>query len=411
MIPAARSVDGALRERAAELGFALIGVAEARPSDHGSHYAGWLARDLHGEMGYLARPDALLRRLDVDRTLPGARSVVVVADAYYAEDRPGMPGDASRGVIARYARGADYHRVLRRKLSRLLEWVRAEAGVPVEGRVYVDTGPLLERELARRAGLGWFGRNTMLIHPRKGSYFFLGALLLDLPLPADAPFAEDRCGSCHACLDACPTGALLGRNEVGAPVMDARRCISYLTIEQRGPIPRELRPLIGNRIYGCDICQEVCPFNIKFARPSSEPRYGARGPGEPPDGVEPDPTVPAGWHPGTRSPALVDLLRTALDEGSWESFSRGSPMRRAGRAGFARNVCVALGNWGDPSAVSVLSQALKDPHPLVRAHAAWALGRIASDEAVRTLRDGLLEEEESSVRDEVERALEASSRS
>src|SRR5690606_27134370 len=269
MIPAARSVDGALRERAAELGFALIGVAEARPSDHGSHYAGWLARDLHGEMGYLARPDALLRRLDVDRTLPGARSVVVVADAYYAEDRPGMLGDASRGVIARYARGADYHRVLRRKLSRLLEWVRAEAGVPVEGRVYVDTGPLIERELARRAGLGWFGRNTMLIHPRKGSYFFLGALLLDLPLPADAPFAEDRCGSCHACLDACPTGALLGRNEVGAPVMDARRCISYLTIEQRGPIPRELRPLIGNRIYGCDICQEVCPFNIKFARPSS----------------------------------------------------------------------------------------------------------------------------------------------
>src|SRR5690606_13077510 len=214
-----------------------------------------------------------------------------------------------------------------------LERLREDADGALDGRIYVDTGPILERELARRAGLGWFGRNTMLIHPRRGSYLFLGTLLLDVALEPDDAFVADRCGSCRACLDACPTGALLGRDEHGAPVMDARRCISYLTIEQRGPIARELRPLVGNRIYGCDICQEVCPFNIKFARPSSEPRYGARGPGEPPSGVEPDPTVPSGWHPGTRSPALVDLLRTALDEGSWESFSRGSPMRRAGRAG------------------------------------------------------------------------------
>ncbi|HUH12480.1 MAG TPA: tRNA epoxyqueuosine(34) reductase QueG, partial [Longimicrobiales bacterium] len=178
-------------------------------------------------------------------------------------------------MIARYARGRDYHKVVKKKLLELLRWLEGEVGreLPL-ARAYVDTGPVLERELARRAGLGWFGRSTMLIHPRRGSYFFLGSLLTELELEPSAPFEADHCGTCNACVEACPTGALLGRDASGAPVIDATRCISYLTIEQKGPIPPELRPLMGNRVYGCDICQEVCPWNApKFVQITAERDY------------------------------------------------------------------------------------------------------------------------------------------
>ena len=207
------------------------------------------------------------------------------------------------------------------------------------GRAYVDTGPLLERELGQRAGLGWFGKNTMLIHPRRGSWHFLGALLLDLDLEPDPPFTADHCGSCSRCLDACPTGALLGRDSSGAPVMDATRCISYLTIEHRGPIPSELRPAIGNRVYGCDICQEVCPFNSsKFVQLTPERDYRA-------DWRDaPDRPGPSTELPGTESPPLVELMRMTREE--WDAFSRGSAIRRAGYAGFKRNVAVAA--FGQP---------------------------------------------------------------
>ncbi len=264
----------------------------------------------------------------------------------------------------------------------------------------------------------------MLIHPRRGSYFFLGCLLLDLELPPDEPFAEDHCGTCRRCLDACPTGALLGRDEDGAPVMDATRCISYLTIEHRGPIPRELRPLMGNRVYGCDICQEVCPFNVRFAEETAEPGYAARGPGERPVGVEPVSGVDAltgesgsagrvsaetpgraHAHPGTDAPSLLELLEVALDEGAWNAFSRGSAIRRAGRIGFARNVCVGLGNWGSPEAVPVLEAALSDPDPLVRGHAAWALGEVGGTSARAALSSRLAEEEDEEVREEIEASL------
>jgi epoxyqueuosine reductase len=357
-------------------------------------------------MRYLERDDAVRRRGDLRGTLEGVRSVVVVAHPYFLEDAPGVPEDPSLGVIARYARGRDYHQVVKRKLSELFRWVREEVDAEVEGRTYVDTGPILERELARRAGLGWFGRNTMLIDPRRGSYFFLGVLLLDADLEPDEPFTEDHCGTCRACLDACPTGALLGRDPSGAPVMDARRCISYLTIENPGPIPEELRPLMGNRVFGCDICQEVCPFNRKFSEPAADPAYSARGPGELPTGVEPDPTSSSSWHPGTESPSLVDLLATALDEDSWESFSRGSPIRRAGRSGFCRNVSVALGNRGSDEAVPVLSVALEDPSPLVRGHAAWALGRIASPSAREALEVRSSVESDPGVLQELSAAIE-----
>jgi epoxyqueuosine reductase len=313
--------------------------------------------------------------------------------------------DASRAVIARYARGRDYHRVMKKRLLALLREVEAVAGRELPAaRAYVDTGPVLERELAQRAGLGWFGRNTMLIHPKRGSYFFLGALLTELDFEGDTSPVRDHCGTCNACVDACPTGALLGRDADGAPVIDATRCISYLTIEHRGPIPLELRPLIGNRVFGCDICQEVCPFTRTFSKPAEEPAFASRAPGETSFGVEPEPGSPSS-NPGTESPSLIELLETALDEAAWDSFSRGSAVRRAGRAGFARNVCVALGNWGSPKAVPVLVSALSDPEPSVRAHAAWALGRLGSAEARSKLSSRASLESDESVRSELAAAL------
>ncbi|TVP58585.1 MAG: tRNA epoxyqueuosine(34) reductase QueG [Gemmatimonadales bacterium] len=400
-----------LLEWAREEGFDRVGVATPEPSEQAAFLERWVDEGYHGEMEYLARPDALERRGDPSRNLEGLRSILVVGHDYAQPDPEGVPDDPARGVIARYARGRDYHRVMKKALERILRRLEAYEGRSIAGRAYVDTGPLLERELGRRAGLGWFGRNTMLIDPKGGSYFFLGALLLPVEVTPDAPFTADRCGSCRACLVACPTGALLGRDEDGAPVMDARRCISYLTIENPGPIPRELRPLMGNRVYGCDICQEVCPFPRKFSEPSTEPSYAARGPGDRPVGVEPDPSAPDAPHPGTDAPPLVELLSMALSEESWASFSRGSAIRRAGRSGFARNVSVSLGNWlseeedPSPEALSVLMEALSDPVALVRGHAAWALGCVGSVEVVEVLSTALEEEDDDFVLGELELAI------
>jgi epoxyqueuosine reductase len=288
-------------------------------------------------MSWLERPDAVSRRGELARTLPGIRSVIVVGHEYYQKDPPGVPEDSSRGVIARYARGRDYHKVVKRKLVALGKWLehaaaRVGATAVPTWRAYVDTGPILERELGQRAGLGWLGKNTMLIHPRKGSYFFLGVLLTDQPLDPDEPFTADFCGSCTACLDACPTGALLGRDADGAPVMDAARCISYLTIEHKGEIAPELRSRMGNRIYGCDICQEVCPWNEKFAKVADERAYTARNTKR---STEETPT--------TDGPDLGALLR--MSEDAWDAYTRGSAMRRAGYVGLRRNVTIAVGNW------------------------------------------------------------------
>ena len=372
-----------MEEKGRELGLGRLGICRPSPSGHLDFYRAWLDRGFHGEMGYLSRTDSVLRRGDLRRTMEGVRSVVVVAQEYFQDDSPGVPEDRSRGVVARYARGEDYHQVLKGRLLDLLEWVRREAGAgqpprEVRGFAYVDTGPILERELAQRAGLGWFGKNTLLIHPRRGSYFFLGLLLLDLELPSTEAFREEHCGSCEACLDACPTGALLGRDGNGAPVMDAGRCISYLTIELRGPIPMGLRPAIGNRIFGCDICQEVCPWNRKYAEPSVEPAYRARrGPGDrqwsPSTGMGGTPTAGA-TRSDTDGPELVELM--GLTEEAFSARFSGSPIKRAKRRGLLRNVAVALGNWGSREAVPALSRALDDPEPLIRGHAAWALGQI-----------------------------------
>ena len=385
------------------LGFTLVGIAPPDPSQYLGFYRRWLADGRHGEMGYLARPDAVARRADLRETLATVRSVVVVGQEYLGCAEPAGPPRPDTGLIARYARGRDYHRVVKGRLLDLLERLEAFSGSPIMGRVYVDTGPILERELAARAGLGWFGKNTMLIHPRRGSWFFLGALLLDLELEPDTPFTADHCGSCRRCLDACPTGALLGRDPRGAPVMDATRCISYLTIEHRGPIPRELRPALENRILGCDVCQDVCPFNARFAQEAGEPGYAARRPGEFPVGVEARPGGEEMDHPGTESPSLIALMRLSWEQ--WDTFTRGSAIRRAGYAGFKRNVAVALGNWAAPEAMEALVGALGDPEPLVRGHAAWALGRVGSGAARDSLASALSSEDDPFVREELELAL------
>ena len=404
-VGAERLEDG-LRARARELGFTLFGIADAAPSGHMPFYRSWIERGHHGEMTYLAREESLRRRADLGTTLHDVRSVVVVGHEYHRPDPSASLADPRRAVIAQYARGDDYHDVVKKKLNLLLRWLQDAVGDPVTGRAYVDTGPILERDLARRAGLGWFGRNTMLISPRRGSWFFLGLLLVDVRLRPDEPFDVDRCGTCSACVDACPTGALLGRDAAGAPVIDARRCISYLTIELRGEIPAELRPAVGNRIFGCDICQEVCPWNRRFAEAGTAEAYRPR------EGLE--------------LPLLTDLAREllGLDEEGFRARFRGSPIRRARREGLLRNVCVGLGNLLASAAVApaaaveevegpvdadareLLGRALVDRHPLVRAHAAWALGRAGDDRQVtELLRARLREEGDARAREEIEAAL------
>ena len=390
--PSPHDLASRIRTRARELGFDSVGIAPLGPSEHAPVYREWVGEGHAGEMGYLARPDAVEKRADPGLVVPGARSAVVVTRSYADENPRDAEVAADRGIVARYARNEDYHDVLKPRLIELQEWISAEVG-PAGGRAYFDTGPVLERELARRAGIGWQGRNTLLIQPQAGSYFFLGVILLDIELPVDEPFEEDFCGSCHRCIDACPTDALLGRNADGAPLMDARRCISYLTIELKGPIPRELRPLIGNRIYGCDICQEVCPHNTpKFVQITREEAFWPR------DGVN-----------GVR---LIELMGMTQEE-----FSRrfkGSPVKRTKRRGLLRNVAIALGNWGSEEGVPVLVAALDDHEPLIRGHAAWALGRIrASDEraedAASSVSEALVRrlaiEEDAWVREEISSVL------
>jgi epoxyqueuosine reductase len=384
VFPSTAALSKSIRARASEIGFDAVGIAPVEPSAHAEVYRQWIDSGHAGEMAYLAREDAVAKRGDPQLVVPWARSAVVLAKNYYpqSEEAHAQP-DASQGMFARYARNEDYHEILKARLVALQEWINAEL-VPIRGKAYVDTGPVLERELALRAGLGWFGKNTMLIQPQRGSYYFLGVILLDVELEYDAGFERDHCGTCTRCLDGCPTGALLGRDAAGAPLMDARRCISYLTIEAHGPIPRALRPLIANRIYGCDICQEVCPHNNpRFVQITTEEAFWPRQ--------------------GVHGAKLVELM--GMDQGEFSRRFKNSPVKRAKRRGLLRNVAVALGNWGSPDAVPVLSASLCDHEPLIRGHAAWALGRIGTPEALQALQSRMLVEEDTWVREEIELAL------
>jgi epoxyqueuosine reductase len=292
-------------------------------------------------MDWLARGEE--KRCDPQQVLAGARSVIVVAQNYWQGEQQAAPSGKSTGKIARYAWGDDYHEVMLPKLKQLDGFLRERGGTQ---KCYVDTGPILERDYAAEAGIGWHGKSTMLIDPKLGTWFFLAEILTTLELPPDEP-QTSRCGRCTRCITACPTNAITGEHR-----LDARRCISYLTIELKGSIPAELRPLIGDRIYGCDDCLDACPWN-RFASVSREAAFAAR--------------------PAAQMP-LCDYL--ALDEVQFRALFSRSPIKRIKRRGFLRNVCVALGNVGTHSDLPALRRAAFDPEPLIAEHAAWAVNRI-----------------------------------
>jgi epoxyqueuosine reductase len=359
--------------KATALGFDLVGITSAAPLAQGGRLRAWIAQGFAGDMGYMSRD--VEKRLDPSRVLPQVRSIIVLGMNYCTA--PSMPEAAPGcGWMARYAWGEDYHTVLGDKLKALVAFIRELEESPIQTRWYVDTGPILERELAWRAGLGWPGKNTNLINRHLGSWLFLGAILLDRELVYDAP-ATAHCGTCTRCLVACPTGAL-----VAPGVLDARRCISYLTIELRGPIPRQLRPLMGTHIFGCDICQAVCPWN-RQAPVTSDDAFLPRA--------------------GFATPELLPLLR--LSEDDFRARFQGSPVMRAKRRGLLRNVAVALGNLRDPRALLALESVLHDTEPLIRRHAAWALGRIGGYGARYVLEDALGTEGDAEVREEMTSAL------
>ncbi len=348
-----------LAERAVSLalalGFDVAGVARAEPTRETRFLREWLARGYAGSMDYIGR--RVEERVDPRRVLDGARSVLAVGLVY----DPGAPADgdagepgASRGRVARYAGGEDYHTVLGDRLGALAAGLEAWLGRPFGHRAYVDTGPVQERVFAARAGLGWIGKNTCLIHPRLGSYLFLGVLLCDLELAPGAP-EPDHCGTCRACLDACPTDAF-----VDAYVLDATRCIAYTTIEDPGPIPESLRADHGDRVFGCDVCQEVCPWNERPRRGVPADPLGLR--------ARLAPSAP--WS----RPSLAWLL--SLDEEAWSGATRHRALRRARRRMLVRNALVAAGNAGDPSLRPAVARLAEDADALLAEHARWALDRI-----------------------------------
>ncbi|HEY3067540.1 MAG TPA: tRNA epoxyqueuosine(34) reductase QueG [Methylomirabilota bacterium] len=326
----------AVKARAGELGFDRVAIGPATPPTHGREFARWLDAGYAGTMTYLARGRE--DRLDPARLLPGARAVVAVALAYApADESPEWHG------VARYARGADYHDVMRPRLEALARFLREAGGVDVRSRVAVDTSAVLERDLAARAGLGWIGKNTNVIDQTLGSYFFIGIVITTADLALDEP-VPDRCGTCRACLDACPTGAF-----VAPYVLDARRCISYLTIEHRDDIPDELREAIGDWAFGCDVCQEVCPWNRK-APPTREPAF----------------------EPAAAFPPLASLLE--LDDAGFRARFRGTALWRARRRGLLRNASIVLANRG--TGADAVEHARRDPDEVVARAAEWAAERL-----------------------------------
>ena len=330
-------LDRQIKARALDIGFDLIGITTAQPPQHSQHLQQWLAKDFHGEMGYLARTAD--KRVNPSKILADARSIVVVGLNYYT-------GDHDRtGRVARYAWGSrDYHEVMSGKLEQLAGTITEIGGPNTRCLGYVDTGPILERDLAQRAGIGFIGKHTNLISRQLGNWLFLGEILTNLELPPDSPERE-YCGTCQRCMDVCPTRAIVGPYQ-----LDARLCISYLTIELKGSIPIELRPLVGDHVFGCDDCLEVCPWN-RFAQLSPVREFRRRE------------MLP-----------LTEYL--SWDEGKFRDFFRGTPIFRVKRRGFLRNVCVVLGNIADQSALPALEQACHDIEPMVVEHAAWAIEQI-----------------------------------
>ena len=365
-----------IHARANDLGFELVGITPAAQSETIARYRQWIENGYAGKMGYLERHLPL--KVDVRQLLAEAKSVISLAMNYYTLDPPkALADDPAHGQISRYAWGDDYHDVIRQRLSELVDFIKQTAETELKTRVCVDTAPIIEREYAQKAGVGWIGKNTNLIHWRSGSWYFLAEVLINIDLESDTEPLRGSCGTCTRCIEACPTDAIIEPN-----LLDSRLCISYLTIELKESIPKALRPKIGNLIFGCDICQEVCPWNSK-AVPTDEPAFHPRD--------------------GNLTPKLLSLIGMTQQE-----FSRrfkGSPIKRTKRRGFLRNVLVAIGNWGEPRAVPALKDVLADDEPLVRSHAAWALGKIGGDTAKQILQTRLAVETEQEVIVEVQEAL------
>lgn len=343
--------SGDVTAKAHELGFDLCGVAAPDPFPELQRLHGWIARGYHGEMAYLARnPD---KRTDVRQVLPSAQSVVVLGTVYNTGGSSSLERrDRYRALISRYAWGEDYHDVVGARLLRLEAWMREQVGETFESRRYVDTGPVVERVFAAYAGLGWIGRNTCLINPELGSWLFLSEIISNVPLDPDEPVA-DQCGTCMLCVDACPTGAILDDR-----VLDATQCISYLTIELKSSIPAPLRSGIGHHAYGCDICQEVCPWNgDAIAAVSGDPAWRARAPF-----------------------AQADLLALwRMSDVELREAIKGTPMTRARVTRLRRNLAIAIGNCGDPEAAAVFDEEINSSSiedPLVREHVEWARERL-----------------------------------
>ncbi len=393
----------AIKEYAYSLGFDMVRITTAEEFPEAERII--KERIAQGLMDGL--PWFTADRADVschpDALLPQARSIISLAMTYLTEQPDEQEGGTPRGRISRYAWGDDYHDIIKPRLQQFAEWLReyarSEMGDAVETRLFVDTGRMVDRAVAQRAGLGWYGKNTTILTKGWGSWVFLAEIVTNLPLDTDEPL-KANCGSCELCLHACPTKALPNPYELDTP-----RCISFLTIELRGSIPLELRPLMGNLIFGCDICQEVCPVN-KVA----EKRLGLRG-GPQTIQVQRRTTQPSfqlhqEFLPRSGvggSPELIPLL--SLTEEQFRERFRRSPIKRTKRRGLLRNVCVALGNSGDSQAIPALIGALHDDEPLVRGHAAWALGRLGGEQAIRALQNALLNEEGAEVRKEIQYAL------
>lgn len=384
------SLSAAIKTEAKRLGFDLVGVTTPEPPAHLEVFNRWLAAGHHGEMAYLASERSVLRRSDPREILPECRSILVLGSRYAS---PGTKAAAKlksvrglelSGRIASYAWGDDYHEVLPERLQSLVSYIETLVGNPVPNRWYTDTGPVLERELGQRAGLGWIGKNTCLIHPRLGSYYLLAEILLGIELESDAPITRDFCGTCTRCVEACPTACILPDRTI-----DARRCISYLTIELKGAVSSDLRSKTGEWVFGCDICQEVCPWNRRFAQADGRHIFGLR--------------------PGIPSPDLLEELALTL-QGFNQKFKL-SPVKRAKRRGYLRNITLAIANLDhDESQRQIAREALRkalmqDPEKLVRAHAAWALGRLGGQEARQALEQALEGEGDGEVISEIHEAL------
>jgi epoxyqueuosine reductase len=335
---AGRAVKSQIQRRARELGFDDCRITTAHPPDNAAHFQRWLAARYHGEMGYIERN--AYKRVNPDKVLPGARSIITVAASYHLNDQ-------YDGPVARYARFSDYHDALSGRLKMLSDYVTGLDGPGARSLWYIDTGPLLERDLAQRSGVGFIGKHTNLISRKLGNWIFLAEIITTVELEPDEP-ETNRCGTCTRCIAACPTQAIRAPFE-----LDARRCISYLTIELKGPIPEEFRAAIGNRIYGCDDCLAACPWN-RFAREGQLMKKHLRS--------------------DLTAPDLAELL--SLDDAGFKTRFANTPMLRTKRRGFLRNVCVALGNIRDRSTLPALQRAAGDPEPLIAGHARWAIDQI-----------------------------------